>query len=218
MKPLLGGCAQTEDQDSVAAPESRIISSATLPLSASSQTLVDCRRLDSAGLSFGYPGGASGRAFRRHHAGARRQRSARAHPPRTTVKPAAIRPHYNCKSAPPRPQSRTAPKALPAAWNGPPILAELANAEGRGLPPYVVDYPGSRYAQAMTALVSQFDSPDPVLLWWPSPRRKMAKAKAPWRCRLPAPPPTWAESRAYRLRSRPASDQDHGGAGQGRTL
>jgi Mrp family chromosome partitioning ATPase len=43
-------------------------------------------------------------------------------------------------------------------WNGPPILAELANAEKLSAAAYVVDYPGSRYAQAMSALVSQFDS------------------------------------------------------------
>jgi len=62
----------------------------------------------------------------------------------------------------PRPvKTRAAPaavKALPPVWNGPPILAELANAERLGAASYVVDYPASRYADAMSALVSQFDS------------------------------------------------------------
>ena len=47
---------------------------------------------------------------------------------------------------------------MPPVWNGPPILAELANAERLGAAAYVVDYPGSRYAQAMAALVSQLES------------------------------------------------------------
>ena len=51
-----------------------------------------------------------------------------------------------------------AAKALPAVWNGPPILAELANAERLGAAAYVVDHPGSRYAQAMAAIVTQFES------------------------------------------------------------
>ncbi len=45
-------------------------------------------------------------------------------------------------------------------WNGPPILAELANAERMGAAAYVVDYPASRYATTMSALVGQFDSGD----------------------------------------------------------
>jgi Mrp family chromosome partitioning ATPase len=60
-----------------------------------------------------------------------------------------------------RPTPAAAPaaiKALPPVWNGPPILAELANAERLGAASYVVDYPASRYADAMSALVSQFDS------------------------------------------------------------
>ena len=138
------------------------------------QALADCRRLHPAGFSAGPVDRADVRAFRTHAAGAR------ASAPRATV------------INPPRRAGKMAPKPLPAVWSGPPILAELANAEKLGAAAYVVDYPGSRYAQAMAALVSQFDSNEAGAAVVAVTGRKMAKAKARWRCPSPAPPPRWA--------------------------
>jgi succinoglycan biosynthesis transport protein ExoP len=142
---FVGRLRQTDDQDSVAAPESRIISSATLPLAASSpkRWLIVGASIP-LGFLLGILTALSSELlgpFMAMHAPAPRPGPARA----TVINAPRAR-----KTAPPKP--------LPAVWNGPPILAELANAEKLGAAAYVVDYPGSRYAQAMTALVEQFDS------------------------------------------------------------
>jgi uncharacterized protein involved in exopolysaccharide biosynthesis/Mrp family chromosome partitioning ATPase len=138
---FVGRLRQTEDQDTVTTPDSRIISSATLPLSASSpkRWLIVGASIP-LGLLLGILAALMSEQF--GYFVPVRVASA----PRATI------------VNPSRPTRKTAPKALPAAWNGPPILAELANAEKLGAAAYVVDYPGSRYAQAMTALVGQFDS------------------------------------------------------------
>ena len=136
---------QTEDQDTVAAPESRVISSATLPLAASSP-----KRwlIVGASIPLGFLLGIL-TALLTERFGPLVPVRVR-EPRRATIVPPPVR----------TTRARKAPKAtaLPATWNGPPILAELANAEKLGAAAYVVDYPGSRYAQAMTALVNQFDS------------------------------------------------------------
>jgi succinoglycan biosynthesis transport protein ExoP len=142
---FVGRLRQTDDQDSVAAPESRIISSATLPLAASSpkRWLIVGASIP-LGFLLGILTALSSELlgpFMLVHAPARGPGPARA----TVINAPRAR-----KAAPPKP--------LPAVWNGPPILAELANAEKLGAAAYVVDYPASRYAQAMTALVEQFDS------------------------------------------------------------
>jgi succinoglycan biosynthesis transport protein ExoP len=143
---FVGRLRQTDDQDSVAAPESRIISSATLPLAASSpkRWLIVGASIP-LGFLLGILTALSSELlgpFMLVHAPARGPRPARA----TVI------------NAPRRARKAAAPKPLPAVWNGPPILAELANAEKLGAAAYVVDYPASRYAQAMMALVEQFDS------------------------------------------------------------
>jgi len=140
---FVGRLRQTEDQDGVAAPESRIISTATLPLAASSpkRWLIVGASIP-LGLLLGLLTALSSEMFGRFMP-VRVPRPARA----TII------------NAPRRraPKAATA-KALPAVWNGPPILAELANAERLGAAAYVVDHPGSRYAQAMAAIVTQFES------------------------------------------------------------
>jgi len=143
---FVGRLRQTEDQDSVAAPESRIISSATLPLTASSP-----KRwlIVGASIPLGFLLGILTALLSERFGGFVPVRVARA--PRATIGPAAPATIVD------RPR-KAAPKPVPAVWSGPPILAELANAEKLGAAAYVVDYPGSRYAQAMSALVSQFDS------------------------------------------------------------
>ena len=140
---FVGRLRQTEDQDGVAAPESRIISTATLPLAASSpkRWLIVGASIP-LGFLLGLLTALSSEMFGRFMP-VRVPRPARA----TII------------NAPRRraPKAATA-KALPAVWNGPPILAELANAERLGAAAYVVDHPGSRYAQAMAAIVTQFES------------------------------------------------------------
>ncbi len=140
---FVGRLRQTEDQDGVAAPESRIISTATLPLAASSpkRWLIVGASVP-LGFLLGLLTALSSEMFGRFMP-VRVPRPARA----TII------------NAPRRraPKAATA-KALPAVWNGPPILAELANAERLGAAAYVVDHPGSRYAQAMAAIVTQFES------------------------------------------------------------
>ncbi len=138
---FVGRLRQTEDQDSVAAPESRIISAATLPLTASSP-----KRwlIVGASIPLGFLLGIMTALTSEWFGPLLPARLPGA--PRATIINA------------PRRAAKAAPRPLPAVWSGPPILAELANAEKIGAAAYVVDYPASRYAQAMTALVSQFDS------------------------------------------------------------
>ena len=140
---FVGRLRQTEDQDGVAAPESRIISSATLPLAASSpkRWLIVGASIP-LGFLLGLLTALSSEMFGRFMP-VRVPRPARA-----TIINAPRR----------RAPKAAAAKALPAVWNGPPILAELANAERLGAAAYVVDHPGSRYAQAMAAIVTQFES------------------------------------------------------------
>ena len=140
---FVGRLRQTEDQDGVAAPESRIISTATLPLAASSpkRWLIVGASVP-LGFLLGLLTALSSEMFGRFMP-VRVPRPARA-----TIINAPRR----------RAPKAAAAKALPAVWNGPPILAELANAERLGAAAYVVDHPGSRYAQAMAAIVTQFES------------------------------------------------------------
>ena len=143
---FVGRLRATEDQDTVATPESRIISSATLPLqpSAPRRALIVVASIP-LGVLLGILAALLSERFG-WMIPARIQAAPRAIPIVQGVSPKTARP------------ARPIPKALPAAWNGPPILAELANAEKMGAAAYVVDYPGSRYAEAMSALVGQLDS------------------------------------------------------------
>jgi polysaccharide biosynthesis transport protein len=161
---FVGRLRGTEDQDTIATPESRIISSATLPLQPSAP-----RRglIVGASIPLGFLLGILaallserfGRAMpvrvKDTPRAAILQPKATRHPPahQASARPTSARPAPIYQ-----PPARPVPKALPATWNGPPILAELANAEKMNAAFYVVDYPGSRYAEAMSALVGQLDS------------------------------------------------------------
>ena len=143
---FVGRLRQTEDQDSVDAPESRIISTATLPLAASSP-----KRwlIVGASIPLGFLLGLLTALSSEMFGSFMPVRAPRApRPARATIINAPRRSKPKAAAA----------KPLPAVWNGPPILAELANAERLGAAAYVVDYPGSRYAQAMAAIVTQFES------------------------------------------------------------
>jgi uncharacterized protein involved in exopolysaccharide biosynthesis len=60
-------------------------------------------------------------------------------------------------SAPRKPR-RPAKSAPLAVWNGPPILAEINDTAALRAADFVLDYPASRYAHAMAALVRQLES------------------------------------------------------------
>ena len=143
---FVGRMRATADQDGVAAPESRIISSATLPLQPSGP-----RRalIVGASLPLGFLLGILVALLSERFGGVLPLR-VKAAPRAATIFPP--RPVVQTKPA------RAVPTALPAIWDGPPILAELANAEKMSAASYVVDYPASRYAEAMSALISQLDA------------------------------------------------------------
>jgi Mrp family chromosome partitioning ATPase len=145
---FVGRLRATEDQDTVTMPESRIISSATFPLSPSAP-----RRwlIVGASIPLGVLLGVLAALLVEYAGYAMPVRVKKPPRPATVnVKPARA----------PRPAAAAPAEvgALPPVWSGPPILAELANAERLGAASYVVDYPASRYASAMSALVAQFDS------------------------------------------------------------
>jgi uncharacterized protein involved in exopolysaccharide biosynthesis/Mrp family chromosome partitioning ATPase len=151
---FVGRLRASEDQDTVAVPESRIISSATYPLSPSAPRRA---MIVGASIPLGLLLGVLA-ALLSEYAGT-------IMPVRVKKEPRPVTIPGTVKAKPartPRPAKAAAPevKALPPVWNGPPILAELANAERLGAASYVVDYPASRYASAMSALVAQLDSQD----------------------------------------------------------
>jgi Mrp family chromosome partitioning ATPase len=132
---FVGRLRQTEDQDTVAAPESRIISSATLPFAPSGPPR---GLIVGASIPLGFLLGILAALLSARFASV---------------------PLLHAKAVPQR--LRTTPAmsgTFPGVWDGPPILAELANVEKMGAASYVVDYPGSRYAEAMSALVGQLYS------------------------------------------------------------
>jgi uncharacterized protein involved in exopolysaccharide biosynthesis/Mrp family chromosome partitioning ATPase len=67
------------------------------------------------------------------------------------------------RPAPRQPPSHQPPWAAPMppstrAWNGPPILGEIDDTARLKAADFVIDYPASRYAHALTRLVHQLDS------------------------------------------------------------
>ena len=125
---FVGRLRQTEDQDPAAAPDSRIISRAAMPLapSAPKRGLILGASLP-LGLLLGVLAALIAEKL-------------------GPLMPVRVNGAPRAAIVPP-----------PAPWSGPPILAELANAETLGAASYVVDYPSSRYAHAMAALVSELD-------------------------------------------------------------
>ena len=157
---FVGRQRATQDQDSVAAPESRIISSAILPMqpSAPHRGLIIA-----ASIPLGFLLGILA-ALLTERFGPLIPALLKGHtillPARRAPRQAQGQPQHHAARPAMRPATAAAaaiPKALPPPWNGPPILAELANAEKLSAAAYVVDYPGSRYAETMAALVCQLD-------------------------------------------------------------
>jgi succinoglycan biosynthesis transport protein ExoP len=148
---FVGRLRASSDESPVAAPESRIISSATYPLSAASPKRM---LIVGASIPIGLLLGMLA-ALLSEYAGYAIPVRIKKEPRAKVVKPArGPRPAKAARAA------AGQPIALPPVWDGPPILAELANAERLGAASYVVDYPASRYANAMSALVGQLDSRD----------------------------------------------------------
>jgi len=151
---FVGRLRASEDQDTVATPESRIISSATFPLSPSapSRALIVGASIPVA-LLLGVLA-----ALLSEYAGYVRPAPVRV---KKEPRPASVKVKPTRAPRPTRATAAAKIKALPPIWNGPPILAEFANAETLRAASYVVDYPASRYASAMSVLVGQFDSHEP---------------------------------------------------------
>ena len=151
---FVGRLRATEDQDTVAAPESRIISSATYPLSPSAP-----RRglIVGASIPLALLLGVLAALLSEYAGYVMPVRVKKAPRPLTIPGTIKVKPARAPRAARPAPEPAEV-KAPPPIWDGPPILAELANAERMGAAAYVVDYPASRYASAMSALVRQFDS------------------------------------------------------------
>ena len=150
---FVGRMRATGDQDPVSAPESRIISSATYPLTTSGPKRW---MIVGASVPLGFLLGILAALTAEYVPYRLPVRAPRAPRPAPVIN-AVARPARAPRAAKAK---AAAPKALPPVWNGPPILAELANAERMGAAAYVVDYPASRYATTMSALVGQFDSGD----------------------------------------------------------
>ena len=140
---FVGRLRASSDESPVAAPESRIISSATYPLSAASPKRM---LIVGASIPIGLLLGILA-ALLSEYAGYAIPVRLKKEPRARVVKPArGPRPAKAPRAAA---AAAGGPIALPPVWNGPPILAELANAERLGAASYVVDYPASRYATAM---------------------------------------------------------------------
>ena len=76
--------------------------------------------------------------------------------PRATIVPPIVR-------APPRPAAAPRPRSQPqpapvAVWNGPPILGEINDAAQMRAADFVLDYPASKYSHAMANLVRQLEA------------------------------------------------------------
>jgi uncharacterized protein involved in exopolysaccharide biosynthesis/Mrp family chromosome partitioning ATPase len=135
---------QSQDQDAVQAPESRIISAASEPRSpASPKRKLIVGASIPLGLLLGLLAALLAEKF------------GPLMPVRVNGAPRAA-----LMAAPAmRPRRRSAPPAMPkAVWSGPPILGEFNDAAPLKAADYVLDYPASRFAQNMTALVRQLEA------------------------------------------------------------
>lgn len=132
---------QSQNLDDVQTPESRIISSAAVPL-----TPAGPRRLVIVGaaLPLGLLLGILAALLIEKFAPLMPVRVNGA--PRATLVPPAPRP---------RPQARPNPMAV---WNGPPILGEVNDPAQLRAADFVLDYPASKYSHAMASLVRQLDA------------------------------------------------------------
>jgi succinoglycan biosynthesis transport protein ExoP len=136
---------QSQGQDDVQTPESRIISAAPVPLhpAAPKRGLIFIASIP-LGLLLGVLAALAAEKF------------GPLMPVRVNGAPRAaiVPPMTRRMSAPPRPQSPT-PVAV---WDGPPILSEINDPAQLRAVDFVLDYPASKYSHTMTNLVHQLEA------------------------------------------------------------
>lgn len=153
---------QTQDQDAVAAPESQVISAAEVPLTPSGpkRTLIVAASIP-VGLLLGLLAALSLEKLAplwpvKVDGSPRGTLMLPAYPPRP-ASPFQAAPY---QSAPPRPP-KSKPKPVPAplpVWNGPPILADVADSAALKSGDAMIDFPASPYAHRIAALVRQLET------------------------------------------------------------
>jgi polysaccharide biosynthesis transport protein len=145
---FVGRLRQTQDQDATLTPDSRVISTAAVPLrpSAPKRTLIVLASIP-LGLLIGLMV-----ALLKERFAFRAPAGALPAPPMLQVPPRPVHP----KPAPQR--IRSAP--LPPPWKGPPILADIPEPVSLKTGDLVLDQPKSHYAYRMAALVRQLESRD----------------------------------------------------------
>ena len=151
---FVGRLRQTQDQDNIATPESRIISPAAVPLnpSAPKRTLIVAASLP-LGLLLGLLIALCAEKWRMLQ------------PLRVNGAPRAAMiaqpPHrFGVQAMPPRPP-RGKPRAVPIptpVWQGPPILADINDSASLKSGDDMLEFPKSAYAHHMAALVRQLQS------------------------------------------------------------
>ena len=151
---FVGRLRQTQDQDTIATPESRIISPAAVPLnpSAPKRSLIVGASLP-LGLLLGLLAALGAEKWRTLQP-ARGTDALRA----SMIAQPAYR--FGIHAIPPRP-SRGKPRAVPIptpVWQGPPILADINNSAGLKAGDDMLEFPKSAYAHHMAALVRQLES------------------------------------------------------------
>jgi succinoglycan biosynthesis transport protein ExoP len=150
---FVGRLRQTQDQDTAATPDSRVISAAPVPTAPISprRTVIVLASIPLGLLTgvmaallqarFGYP------------------RSVRLAPASIQKTPRAAPFRQAPFRQAPRPSSPGLTPA-PSAWNGPPIVADIPDAISLKAGDAVLDRPSSPYAYRMAALVRQLESRD----------------------------------------------------------
>jgi succinoglycan biosynthesis transport protein ExoP len=139
---------QSQGQDDVQTPDSRIISGASVPLhpAAPKRGLIFVASIP-LGLLLGVLA-----ALLAEKLGPMmpvRVNGA----PRATIVPPIARP----QPMPPQPRPQAAPAPV-AVWNGPPILGEINDPAQLRAADFVLDYPASKYSHAMADLVRQLEA------------------------------------------------------------
>ena len=149
---FVGRLRQTQDQDTIATPESRIISPAAVPLnpSAPKRSLIVAASLP-LGLMLGLLIALC----------AEKWRTLQPLQVNGAPRAAMIAPHrFGVQAMPPRP-ARSKPRAIPIptpVWQGPPILVDINDNASLKAGDDMLEFPKSAYAHHMAALVRQLES------------------------------------------------------------
>ena len=152
---FVGRLRQTQDLDAVEMPDSRVISTAPVPLAPSSpkRTLIVL-----ASIPLGLLIGVMAALLRERFGSLLFVRT-------LPASAAAFAPAADARTRPAfpaKPASRPPPRATPPApvWNGPPILADIPDLVSLKTGDMVLDHPTGAYAHRMATLVRQLDSQD----------------------------------------------------------